>query len=670
MIRTVSALAGLALGAAFLMAAPARATPIDGTYTKNSLGRTDDGSSAAITLGFSINFFGVAYSTIYVNNNGNVSFGGAVNAYTPAGLSGALTRPMIAPFFADVYTSAASSGIVTYEARAAGIGGRPTFGVEWPRVNYYNDSTGAKQDTFELLIVSRSDISAGSADIYFNYGAMKWETGNASGGVNGLGGSCATAGFSAGSGKAGTFYELPGSGLCGSMIDGGARQLQTATNDGVAGQWLFSMRTGSLIASVSEPGCVFFMWLSLGALLWLRRGRCLLAAGLTLIGRCRMAPCRVGGILPWRLSRPEARALSMVLVCVSPLTPWQAAWAGEAGKTAPVSRAAETVRPGEIPRPAETSRLAETSRPAPVSGGKRVPEAVPDAVLPPMPNFRQHGLPWIFYHAGDAANLSPEGLVGIVEGRNIRVEDIADAIAALPDAMRELPFETLYPMMLEMLVNRAVLVQEAARLEIDNEPATRRRMMRAAHQAMEKELLERLIASKLTEAAIRARYEQRYGGRAGIAELRVRIITLRGFDEAAAVIATLDKGADFASMARQTSIDPSARSGGDLGYVRRERLHPSQAEVVFSLDPGTHAPRPVRDRLGWSVVRVDDRRLSPVPPYEQARPALRQEMTREIIDAEITVLRASTRIRLFNLDGTALEPHDMDNAWHVVAVPK
>ena len=652
MIRTVSALVGLMLGAAFFLAAPASATPIDGTYTKTSLGRTDDGSSAAVALGFTMNFFGTSYSTIYINNNGNVSFGGAVNAYTPAGLSGVLTHPMIAPFFADVYTSAASSGIVSYESRAAGVGGRPTFGVEWPRVNYYNDSTGAKQDTFELLIVSRSDLAAGAVDIYFNYGSMKWETGNASGGVNGLGGSCATAGFSAGSGKAGTFYELPGSGLCGSLIDGGSKQLQTATNDGVAGQWLFAIRGGNLVSNVGEPGCILLMWLSLGALLWLR----LRNSGTLMIARqCRAARCFLSGLPPfaWRLPRPEARALSAWFLCAALLTPWCAAGAAEAGKPIQGTSQGMGQRTGDKR-----------------AGEKRAGDAVPDAAVPLTPNFRQHGLPWIFYHAGEAANLSPEGLVGIVEGRNIRIEDIADAIAALPDQLREMPFDTLYPMMLEMLVNQAVLVQEATRLEIDNEPAVQRRMMKAAHQALEKEVLDRLAAGKLTEAATRARYDQKYGGRAGIAEVKIRIVTVKTFDEAAATIAALDKGADFASMARQRSIDPSARGGGDLGWVRRERLHPSQAEVVFALDAGAHAALPVRDRLGWSVVRAEERRLVPVPPYDLARPVLRQELLREIIGAEIAVLRASTRIKLFNLDGSRLEPGDMDHSWHIVTVPK
>ena len=56
------------------------------------------------------------------------------------------------------------------------------------------------------------DFAPGDFRIIFNYDRIRWETGDASGGTNGLGGSSARVGFSNGSGQPGSFFELEGSG--------------------------------------------------------------------------------------------------------------------------------------------------------------------------------------------------------------------------------------------------------------------------------------------------------------------------------------------------------------------------------------------------------------------------------------------------------------------------
>lgn len=66
---------------------------------------------------------------------------------------------------------------------------RNAFGVEWPAVGYYSSRTD-KRNTFELVIIDRSDITAGAFDFEFNCDSMQRETGEASGG-NGLGGDSA-----------------------------------------------------------------------------------------------------------------------------------------------------------------------------------------------------------------------------------------------------------------------------------------------------------------------------------------------------------------------------------------------------------------------------------------------------------------------------------------------
>ena len=103
-----------------------------------------------------------------------------------------------------------------------------------------------KTSTFQLLLVDRSDVAPGDFDIIFNYPHIGWETGDASGGVSGLGGTSAGAGFSAGTGDPNAFLSLPCSLVHGGCLDTsystGLRN--TSTDSLVKGRHVFPIRSG------------------------------------------------------------------------------------------------------------------------------------------------------------------------------------------------------------------------------------------------------------------------------------------------------------------------------------------------------------------------------------------------------------------------------------------
>jgi hypothetical protein len=215
-------------------------------FLVNSLPAEDDMPSPQANIGYNINFFGVQTNQCFVNNNGNITLNQAEPTFTPFGLTTALGEPIIAPFFADVDTRGNSS-LVTYGTDT--LCGHQVFGVDWIHVNYFLSDGSAshvdKFNDFQLILIDRSDTGAGNFDIEFNYDTINWETGDASGGTNGLGGSSAVAGYSNGTGTAGTFAQLPGSGVNGAFLDGGPNALNaTAIDANTPGRIHFGVRNG------------------------------------------------------------------------------------------------------------------------------------------------------------------------------------------------------------------------------------------------------------------------------------------------------------------------------------------------------------------------------------------------------------------------------------------
>lgn len=211
-----------------------------GGFNTNSLAANDDGSTGSIPLGFNINFFGVESNSAFLNNNGNITFDAPLATFTPSQTS-LPTSQIIAPFFGDVDTRGAGSALMTYSTGT--LFGRNAFGVTWDGVGYFSSGVD-KLNRFQLILVDRSDLSPGDFDFEFNYAGIEWETGGASGGIDGLGGDSARVGFSNGSGS--DFEEFEGSSDPGAFLDGGPNALVELTNVNRAGRFLTVVRNGEI----------------------------------------------------------------------------------------------------------------------------------------------------------------------------------------------------------------------------------------------------------------------------------------------------------------------------------------------------------------------------------------------------------------------------------------
>ncbi len=243
--------AGLFSAALCLAPASARALGPDALmypagWNTNSVARGDDTANLVVNLPFQMNWLGTNYSQLYLNMNGNVTFTSGFTSYTPGALTG-VGQGIMAPFWADVDTRYnGSPNLLYYSNITSGsvpaINGRKAFLVTWAAVQYYNNGNTTSQtatDTFQLVIVDRSDTGAGNFDFMYNYDQMLWDRGTASAGY-------ARAGWAA---NATTGFELPGSGVNGALLDGGAASTSLVQNSlnsgGQLGRYTWEVRGGT-----------------------------------------------------------------------------------------------------------------------------------------------------------------------------------------------------------------------------------------------------------------------------------------------------------------------------------------------------------------------------------------------------------------------------------------
>ena len=246
-------------------------------------------------------------------------------------------------------------------------------------------------------------------------------------------------------------------------------------------------------------------------------------------------------------------------------------------------------------------------------------------------------------------------VVGSVEGHLIYLSDLSEALKTLPENLRGMPFDTVYPVLLDRMIDHEALVMMAERKGLDQTKPVQREIQAATDRILEGAYLGQVAAPQVTEQAIRARYNQEFANRPATEEVRARHILVSTEAEARKVLEDLKKGADFATVARLVSKDPDAAKGGDLGFFRREQVWPAFADVAFSLQPGQVAPNPIKNEFGWHVIKVEERRLVAPPSYSEVHDQLKQQLLAAAVQRAIANARSQLVIHSFNLDGSEIE---------------
>ena len=116
------------------------------------------------------------------------------------------------------------------------------------------------------------------------------------------------------------------------------------------------------------------------------------------------------------------------------------------------------------------------------------------------------------------------------------------------------------------------------------------------------------------------------------------------------ILAKLDAGDSFESMARVYSEGKEAKEGGDWGWIGRDILRKELNEIAFSLKPGQHS-RVIDTVEGYYILQVDDVKPAHTTPLAAVRDdvekTLLQQQRAKMQEDWVKDLRAKAYIRLF-----------------------
>jgi peptidyl-prolyl cis-trans isomerase C len=240
--------------------------------------------------------------------------------------------------------------------------------------------------------------------------------------------------------------------------------------------------------------------------------------------------------------------------------------------------------------------------------------------------------------ASPAQNKGAKGadpVVAQVDGTIIRQSDVVAALENLPPQYAQVPRETLVKAVTEKLIDGTLAANRARAAGLDKDPVYLTARARAELQLLEQLFIQRLVARRVTERALRRRYQRDRKSLVREKQIRARHILLKTRQEALNIINELRRGKDFAELARKHSTGPSKAQGGDLGFFKREQMVVPFSKAAFTLPKGAYSKAPVQTKFGWHVIKVVDIKAAAPPRFEEVRAELERKMSDEVIEKEI-----------------------------------
>lgn len=199
--------------------------------------------------------------------------------------------------------------------------------------------------------------------------------------------------------------------------------------------------------------------------------------------------------------------------------------------------------------------------------------------------------------------------------------------------------------LLEELIQRELLIQQAVQKQLDKAPEVIERMATVRNSLLSQAALQDYLkANPVTDEEIKAEYDSKMANMGS--EYKARHILVKTEDEAKKLIAELEKGGDFTALAKKHSIDPMGSEGGDLGWFTADRMVPPFSEAVVALENGKFSKQPVQTQFGWHVIlREDSRALTP-PPFDAVKEQIRPMLQRQKAQAMIENLRKNAKVEV------------------------
>lgn len=225
-----------------------------------------------------------------------------------------------------------------------------------------------------------------------------------------------------------------------------------------------------------------------------------------------------------------------------------------------------------------------------------------------------------------AQNALPINAAASVNGVIIPNDAVEQGIqAALAQGQKDSP--ELRKAVLGKMIEIALLSQQADKDGLANsDKANAQLALIRQNYLADLELSTFMSKNPVSDADVQSEYNREIaslGPQGSIVEYKVSDIAVATEAAAQAALARIKKGESFDKVAKSVSLAPNKVQGGAVGWVQAGQTLPQISAVLTTLSKGQVSPTPIQMPEGWYLIKLEDKKSSKPPTFEQSKAAIR-----------------------------------------------
>lgn len=221
--------------------------------------------------------------------------------------------------------------------------------------------------------------------------------------------------------------------------------------------------------------------------------------------------------------------------------------------------------------------------------------------------------------------------------------------------------------LLQNIVRRELLAEEAARRGLDKDPDVQRTMKQVMIQKLLAKVYKERVESKgVTDEELKKFYQDHFKEYNKPEQVRISIILVKDKAAADKVLAEANKAKGnmrvWRELVRKYSQDKVSKiRGGDLRYfdAQTTRVAKPLVEAAFKLGKPGQITGPIKTDKGWYVIRLTHRRKAFKRTLEEVKDQITQRILRQkrsaAIKAFIEELRKKAKIKVYDNELASLK---------------
>jgi len=220
-------------------------------------------------------------------------------------------------------------------------------------------------------------------------------------------------------------------------------------------------------------------------------------------------------------------------------------------------------------------------------------------------------------------------VVATVNGEPITLIMVEAKIGKLPQYYQTFAVQHKKEIVNEMIIEE-LLYDEARRRKLNRDPDIKELINDATKKILISKVVEEEAkkSGPVSEDDVKVYYEENKEKYMVPETIRASHILTGTEEEAEAAKGELDRGAEFAAVAKEYSKDLTKDRGGDLGYFGRDQMIPEFEKAAFNLNVGEISGI-IKTRFGYHIIELTERKPAVYQSFDEVKDAVRTSIIRD-----------------------------------------